>query len=398
MNAGTQVVGEIVDDLQTWIKGLVGQAEAIVDAPGAEALERSVRQQGIAFLGRLLQRLLQHALGHQESRSCPRCGGHRRHKGLRGRGLVSSVGHVRLEGPYWYCPDCREGQHALEALCPQSVSGVMRELICLLGTSLASFAKAHKACDKLLGVKLDPDTIRQWCLREGHRVMVHPPAPPAVPEKTDLIGSCDGTMVNTRQGGWRELKAYRFEHSGGQHGLAALETSEVFLPRIRKAALAMKACQAGRLFWVSDAAEWIDRGISLQLPTAKRIVDLWHARQHIYEAGRKTFGEGTAQAQSWSRRYSEELREHGGRVVWNSLRRVRYADVARQEALEALLKYLDRQADRLDYPTYEQFKKERTVARAGNTRQFKEYLASDTPSEAVRFIGNLSEDGQPCVF
>ncbi|MFA6133336.1 MAG: hypothetical protein WC869_04885 [Phycisphaerae bacterium] len=183
--------------------------------------------------------------------------------------------------------------------------------------------------------------------------MAHPPLPPAVPEKADLIGSCDGTMVNTREGGWRELKAYRFEHSGGRHGLAALETAEVFLPRIRKAAVAMRASQAGRLFWVSDAAEWIDKGISLQLPLAKRIVDLWHARQHIYDAGRKIFGEGTPQAQSWSRHYSEELRQHGGRVVWNSLRRVRYGEVARQEALEALLKYLDRQADRLDYPTYE---------------------------------------------
>jgi hypothetical protein len=353
MNAGMQVVGEIVDDLQAWIKGLVGQAEGIVDAAGAEGLERSVRQQGMAFLGRLLERLLQQALEHRESRCCPRCGGRRRHKGVRWRGVVSSVGHLRLKGPYWYCRDCREGRHALDALCPQSVSGVMRELICLLGTSLGSFAKAQRACDKLLGVKLDPDTIRQWCLREGQGAMAHPPAPPVVAEKTDLTGSCDGTMVNTREGGWRELKAYRFEHSGGRHGLAALETAEAFLPRIRKAATAMKAWQAGRLFWVSDAAEWIDKGIELQLPMAKRIVDLWHARQHIYDAGRKIFGEGTAQAQSWSRHYSEELRHDGGRVVWNSLRRVRYADVARQEALEALLNYLDRQADRLDYPTYE---------------------------------------------
>jgi len=37
-------------------------------------------------------------------------------------------------------------------------------------------------------------------------------------------------------------------------------------------------------------------------------------------------------------------------VVWKGLRRVRYKCPARQEAL---LTYLDRQAGRLDYPTYE---------------------------------------------
>jgi regulator of protease activity HflC (stomatin/prohibitin superfamily) len=42
-------------------------------------------------------------------------------------------------------------------------------------------------------------------------------------------------------------------------------------------------------------------------------------------------------------------------VVWHSLRRVRHKEPARQEALDALLGYLDRQADRLDYPTYERF-------------------------------------------
>jgi len=47
------------------------------------------------------------------------------------------------------------------------------------------------------------------------------------------------------------------------------------------------------------------------------------------------------------------LRTYGGRAVWKDLRRVRYRDPRRQQALEALLTYLDRQADRLDYPTYE---------------------------------------------
>ena len=249
----------IMADVRAWVKGLLEEAEKIENQAGAEALESRVRTEGLRLLGNVWERLLQHCLDRQEeARVCLRCGRRRRHKGIRPRGLVSSVGHVRLKGPYWYCPQCRTGEHALDALAPESVSGVARELICLLGTSLASFAKASKVCVKTLGVKLDEDTVRRLCLGEGQKVVDAPPIPPAVPQEADLIGSCDGTMVNTIQERWRELKVYRFEHSGGSHAGAYLESAEEFMPRVRRAALAMKASRAGRMIWVSDAAEWSD--------------------------------------------------------------------------------------------------------------------------------------------
>ena len=349
-----ELMNGIIADCRKWVKTLADEAKTVRNSNGAEALERRVRSEGQSFLAGLLERLLQYSLQRQEqARDCPCCGRKRRHKGVRPRGLVSSVGHVRMEGPYWYCPHCKTGEHAADALAPESISGVMRELICLMGTTLASFDKASKVCRKTLGVKLDEETIRLLCHREGRRVLDSPPTPPAVPEQADLIGSCDGTMINTRQDGWRELKAYRFEHDSGRHGGAFLEKSEAFVPRLRQAAQRMKAWRAGRLVWVSDAADWINKGVAVQLPMAKRIVDIWHAREHIYEAGRGIYGEGSSKAKAWSARYSEELREYGGRVVWNSLRRVRYRDPSRQAALDALLGYLDRQADRMDYPTYE---------------------------------------------
>jgi len=107
------------------------------------------------------------------------------------------------------------------------------------------------------------------------------------------------------------------------------------------------------VLFVSDAADWIDKQVAVRLPDAIRIVDIRHAYQHVHEASRKISGEGTAKAAAWAERWCGHLREHGGRVTWWSLRRVRYRDPRRQQALEALLTYLDRHADRLDYPTYE---------------------------------------------
>jgi len=58
-------------------------------------------------------------------------------------------------------------------------------------------------------------------------------------------------------------------------------------------------------------------------------------------------------AEAWAKRYCEELRRYGSRLVRNSLRRRRYRGPQRQEGSEKLLRYLDQQADRLDYPRYE---------------------------------------------
>lgn len=186
------------------------------------------------------------------------------------------------------------------------------------------------------------ETIRRLCHREGVGTGRGRPAPPAVAKDGDLIGSCDGTMVNTRETSWRELKAYQFRHAAARYGAAFLESSKEFGPRLRRAAERIGGAKAGRVFFVSDAADWIDKQVAVQLPQAIRIVDIWHACQHVHEASRKLFGEGTAKARAWADRYCKELRTYGGRAVWNSLRRVRYKAPPRQEALQALLTYLDR--------------------------------------------------------
>jgi len=353
MDAGMhRMMDGIVAKVTAWVKSLAGDSQSIRSIAEADALERRVREEGMAMLGDMLEVLLQNAVDNQPpARTCPTCGHRRRHKGTRPRGLLSSVGALQLSGTYWYCPNCG-GQHAVDALADGSASTAMREMLCLLGTAMSSFAKADLAAAKLLGVRVSVSYIRRLCEREGRRVNVAPPELPAAPS-TDLTGSCDGTMVNTCQDGWKEIKAYQFRFDSQTYGRAYLEPSDQFLPRIRQAALAMRAGRARHLFWVSDAAAWIEKGLRVQWPDAIQIVDYWHACQHVHEAARGLFGDGTPRAKAWAERYSRELRTYGGWTLWNSLRRVRYKDRDRQAALDALLGYLQRNADRMDYPTYE---------------------------------------------
>jgi len=94
---------------------------------------------------------------------------------------------------------------------------------------------------------------------------------------------------------------------GGASGRAYWESSDQFTPRLRRAAVAMGAGKADHLFWVSDAAEWIDKGVAKQLPTAIRIIDIWHAWQHVHEASRGVYPDDEAKAHTWARRYCADL-------------------------------------------------------------------------------------------
>lgn len=350
MNAGMhQAMEQMIGRFTSWVKGLAEDAAKIQDGGGLDALERRVREQGQGLLAQMFEGLLQSALDDSPAlRVCPQCGRPRRHKGRRTRGLISSLGAIRVEGVYWYCRQCG-GQHALDQWAGGSASGVMREFLCLLGTSMGSFAKAATAGEKLLGVRVSDAFIRRLCYREGRRVEVQPPA---VEAGQDVVGSCDGTMVNTTQQGWKELKAYQFTYGEHKHGRAYWETSEQFTPRLRQAAVAMRAGKGAHLFWVSDAAEWIDHGVSKQLPMAIRIIDIWHAWQHVHEASRGVYRDDEAKAHAWAQRYCTVLEHEGGKALWRRLRHAKYADRSRQAAVDRLRAYLLKNAERLEYPVY----------------------------------------------
>jgi len=76
-----------------------------------------------------------------------------------------------LKGTYWHCPSCGGGQQAAEAFAPESIS--------------------HEA-------------IRCLCVRAGREVQQQLVA---MEVNADLVGSCDGTMVPTREEQWRKMKA-----------------------------------------------------------------------------------------------------------------------------------------------------------------------------------------------
>lgn len=357
MHVQTGVAG-IVDEFTDWVKAVAQKFADLSNELDVQRLEEEVRDGGRAILSRLMQQVMQNTLDQQQeaSRICPDCDGRRRHQGVRRRKLKTSLGEQELSGIYWKCTQCGGCGHSVEAIAPQTFSRLMRGLVCLLGTALASFEKAGLVTHRVLGVAIDEETIRRRCVQEGWAVARQVDAdPPTVPKDTDLIGSCDGTMVHTRETGWREIKGYRFEHDEGRYGGAYLENAQKFGPRLEQAVDRIGQHRAGRKVFLSDMAEWITQTVAQRLAGWRHIADYWHACQHVHDAGEKLYGKHELPARKWSRYWSRRLRRYGATVTAEKMRRtvLHYSQLDRQTALLELIRFLDKHADRMDYASYE---------------------------------------------
>ena len=387
LSDGTQ---RLVERFTQMVRTLTQQAAQINCPAQVRLLESALRTRGRELLCDLLGQLLQTAIDQQQEqlRACPACPHqHRRHQGVRSRRLETSLGQVTLRGIYWACPCCASRQHSAELVDDQQITHLFKDMLVLAGVASTSFDKAQVLSRELLGVDADDEAIRQLCLHEGRRAQV--PSCPVVPEGGQLLGSCDGTMVNTREDGWRELKALRFEHgphagesgdvqttpgtpgilqnetapdhtSGGTSGGgvryagAYLENAQAFAPRLRQAAEQLGRHQAGRCVFVSDCAEWITHAVADQLPGFVHVADYFHACQHVHQAAEEVYGQGNWRARQWSASLSRRLREQGAARLSDKLRRLAlfYADLGHQRAVLDLCKYLDKHAARMDYPAF----------------------------------------------
>ena len=67
--------------------------------------------------------------------------------------------------------------------------------------------------------------------------------------------------------------------------------------------------QARQVVFIGDGAAWIWRLATEQFPEAVQIVDLWHAREHVWKVARAVFGANTPEAAAWAEQGCDLLAE-----------------------------------------------------------------------------------------
>lgn len=293
-----------------------------VDLEAVEmALRTALHQAGAASWSELFRPVAP----SQSSLACP-CGGQARFKGLRPKPLVTVLGRAEILRAYYWCSACRQGQFPSDTMLDvedTEFSPGVRRMLALVGSECSSFERGREQMDLLAGLQVTTKAVErvtesigadiarreQEAMRQALQLdlpmAVGPPIPvmyvemdgtgvPVVPKETagrtgkgdagkaptrEVKLGCVFTQTTTDAEGW----PVRDEESTTYTG--AIETAAEFSGRIYAEADQRGWNRAQKKVVIGDGADWIWNIGQEQFPGAMEIVDLYHARQHLWDLG-----------------------------------------------------------------------------------------------------------------
>jgi hypothetical protein len=133
----------------------------------------------------------------------------------------------------------------------------------------------------------------------------------------------------------------------------AIETAEEFGRRIHAEAFRRGWSRALLKVVVGDGADWIWNIADLHFPGALQIVDLYHARQHLWEIARKLYPNKEDQQKDWMKRHQKRLLD-GGKIekLVGVLRSIKSDNPEVADKIRTEADYFERNRERMRYPKF----------------------------------------------
>lgn len=288
---------------------------------------------------------------------------------------MTALGAVTLDRTYFTCRTCglggyrADGHLGLEGFLSRQAT----RLICLLGGQ-HSFAASERLLAECCGWHISDERIRQSCYAESARINGFRTESLAVPKAFaeaagDFEFQTDAAKVNTI-GGWRDMKIGIFARRErgkpatpadwdkrilpvptARVAFAAIETIDDFAPRWSEWAVRLGIKDLTSITVLGDGAEWIWNAASRQFPDCHQVLDIYHAAEHIADAARRRFGEGTPEADSWLDRGRRLLLSDGWAGFCDHLGQTLELEngLEGRAALDELTSYFAVHTERLNY-------------------------------------------------
>ena len=359
-----------------------------------EAIETAVRsamhRAGAAALSELLQ--FPAPAGEQRSILCG-CGQQAHYRELRTKPVLTAVGTVNVSRPYYLCPHCRNGQFPadveLDIENTESSPGV-RRMQALVGLD-APFDHGREQIKVLAGLEVTTKAVErtaeaiggdiaqseqqeiQRAVQLDLPIVVVEPIPilyvqmdgtgvPVVKKETEgRKGKIDGQPAHTReaklgcvftQTAW-DLEGFPIRDSDSTTYTAAIETAEEFGKRLYAEAWKRGWSRAQKKVVMGDGAEWIWNLAEQHFPGALQIVDLYHARQHLWDLVRRLYPSDQVGQKAWMKVHQKRLLDKGKieRLV-AAIRFIRSANPDLAEKIRIEADYFERNAERMRYPKF----------------------------------------------
>ena len=356
-----------------------------------EAIEMATRAAMHRAGSMVLGRLLSSAETDPDEAPCP-CGRPARYHDTRPKKLTTAVGEVRYERAYYRCPHCHRGQsprdQELDVEGTECSPGV-RRMMAVVGSE-TSFEQGRQHLQLLAGLEVTAKAVERhaealgadiaaWEQVEIQRAKQLELPEVCVPSAPVLYIEMDGTgvpVVRNETEGRRgkvdgqpartpevKLGCVFSQTTTDDHGrpirdedsttyTAAIEGAEEFGLRLYTEAWHRGWSRAKRKVILGDGAHWIWNLAHQHFPGAIEIVDLYHARQHLWELSTKLFPHDERGRKRWTARLLDKLDQGKIEALVKALRQFLPPDKELAHLLSNEADYFERNAERMRYPWF----------------------------------------------
>jgi hypothetical protein len=337
-----------------------------------EAVEGLVRHSMHRAGASALQQLLRMPVSHPQVAPCA-CGREARFHENRRKQVLTMLGPVAFERAYYLCPDCHQGQsprdRELDVAGTECSPGVRRMLAGLEVTAKAVERHAEAIGEDI--AKRDQQRISQVVQLEFPEILGTPvpilyieldgtQVPMVRAELEGHAGRIQGQPARTREA---KLGCVFTQTTTDPRGrpirdpasttyTGAIESAEIFGRRLYAEAWERGWSRAGKKVVLGDGAEWIWNLADQHFAGAVQIVDIWHARQHLWEMAGKLFPSDEKQRKAWAKKLIQKL-NHGW--VERVVAEIRAFPTRQPELLDEIRKqsdYFERNRERMRYPKF----------------------------------------------
>src|SRR5207253_143149 len=300
------------------------------------AIRSALHRAGAAALSQLLEFPAPTEEGR--TRACP-CGQPAHYRERRSKPVLTAVGLVEVSRPYYLCAHCGVGQFPVDVeldIENTEFSPGVRRMQALVGQQVP-FDHGRAQMQILAGLEVTTKSVErtaeaigddivqrekkevQKALQLDLPVVMGEPIPilyvqmdgtgvPVVKKETaGRQGKTEGLPAHTReaklgcvftQTTW-DQEGYAIRDSDSTTYTGAIETAVEFGKRIYREAWKRGWSRAKKKVVIGDGAEWIWNLVAEHFPDAIQIVDLYHARQHLWEVARQRYPHEEVKQKTW---------------------------------------------------------------------------------------------------
>lgn len=320
------------------------------------------------------------------------CGYPAKYLGLRSKPVLTAVGAAQCLRPYYWCEHCHQGQFPVDVdldIEDTELSPGVRRMMATVGHE-AAFDQGREQLKLLAGLTVttkavertaetigeDIERRQQQELPRALQLELPIPIAPRIPilyvemdgtgipvvrkESEGREGKQDGQPAHTREAKLGcvftqttvDTEGYPIRDEASTTYVGAIESAEDFGRRLYAEAWRRGWARADKKVVLGDGAEWIWNQADLHFPDAIQIVDLYHAREHLWDLSAKLYPSDSPAQRRWVMVRKDKLDDGKIEALVRSLHSVAASHPELAQEIRAEANYFEGNMQRLRYPKF----------------------------------------------